>query len=326
MKMADKKDLVEVNAKDLNENEVTVWVKRPSTKEYKDSQVEYNRAFREALEGGAILKKKLGEYMRSQGLWDDAKDSEEKRLLAEIGKQEAKLRKGGISLSKAKDIALELRKTRSKFRNLIAERTMLDSNTVEGQADNARFNSLVTLCVLKEDKRSVVWESLEDYKGDAEQPWASEAAGELASLIYEIDPNYDNSLEENKFLKAYNFANKDNQLVNEDGHRIFVDEEDGHEYLIDENFRFVAYRSDEGYKNQDPEDRYFVNKQGKEVNEDGELIEDDFSPFLDDSGKPVPVPEDETEETAEETTEETAEVEENTPKKRGRPKKTEEVS
>ena len=57
--------------------------------------------------------------------------------------------------------------------------------------------------------------------------------------------------------------------------------------------------------------------------EDGEIVEDDFSPFLDDSGKPVPVPE---EETAEETTEETAEVEENTPKKRGRPKKTEEVS
>ena len=193
---------------------------------------------------------------------------------------------------------------------LVKPRILLSN--LGGQADNARFNALVTLCVLKQDKRSVVWENLEDYNNDAEQPWASEAAGELASLIYEIDPNYDNSLEENKFLKAYNFANKENQLVNEDGHRIFVDEEDGHEYLIDENFRFVAYRTDKGYKNQDVEDRYFVIKEGKEVTEDGELVEDDFSPFLD--------------ETAEETTEETAEVEENTPKKRGRPKKTEEVS
>jgi len=324
--MADKKDLIEVNAKDNNENDVTVWVKRPSTKEYKDSQVEYNRAFREALEGGAILKKKLGEYMRSQGLWDDAKDSEEKRLLADISKQESKLKKGGISLSKAKEIALGLRKTRGKFRNLIAERTMLDSNTVEGQADNARFNALVTLCVLKQDKRTPVWEDLADYDNDGDQPWAAQAAGELASLIYEIDPNYDNTLEENKFLKAYNFANKENKLVNEDGHLIFLDPEDGNEYLIDENMRFVAYRTDEGYKNQDLEDRYFVNKEGKEVTEEGELVEDDFVPFLDDSGKPVPVPEDEAEETAEETTEETAEAEENAPKKRGRPKKTEEVS
>ena len=90
--------------------------------------------------------------------------------------------------------------------------------------------------------------------------------------------------------------------------------------MIDENFRFVAYKTDEGYKNQDIEDRYFVNKEGKEVTEEGELVEDDFEPFLDASGEPVPVPE---EETAEETDEETAE---NTPKKRGRPKKTEEVS
>lgn len=318
--MADKKDFVELNSKDKNDKEVTVWVKRPSTKEYKDSQVEYNKAFREALEGGAILKKKLGEYMRSQGLWDDAKDSEEKRLLNKISEQEGKLKKGGISLTKAKDIAIQLRKTRAKFRNLIAERTMLDSNTVEGQADNARFNSLVTQCVLKNDKRTPAFDDLKDYDDQGDQPWAAEAASELASMIYELDPNYDNTLEENKFLKAYNFANKENQLVNEDGHRIFIDEEDDEEYLIDENFRFVAYRTDEGYKNQDIEDRYFVNKEGKEVTEEGELVEDDFEPFLDASGEPVPVPE---EETAEETDEETAE---NTPKKRGRPKKTEEVS
>ena len=323
MKMADKKDFVEVNSKDKNDNEVTVWVKRPSTKEYKNSQIEYNKAFREALEGGAILKKKLGEYMRSQGLWDDAKDSEEKKLLAKIADDEGRLKKGGISLSRAKEIALSLRKTRAKFRTLIAERTMLDSNTVEGQADNARFNSLVTLCVLKQDKRTPAFEDLKDYDDQGDQPWAAEAAGELASLIYELDPNYDNTLEENKFLKAYNFANKENQLVNEDGHPIFLDEEEGEEYLVDENLRFIAYRTEEGYKNQDVEDRYFVNKEGKEVTEEGELVEDDFEPFLDDSGKPVPVPEKETEE---ETTEETAEVEENTPKKRGRPKKTEEVS
>ena len=321
--MADNKDFVEVNSKDKNDNEVTVWVKRPSTKEYKNSQIEYNKAFREALEGGAILKKKLGEYMRSQGLWDDAKDSEEKKLLAKIADDEGRLKKGGISLSRAKEIALSLRKTRAKFRTLIAERTMLDSNTVEGQADNARFNSLVTLCVLKQDKRTPAFEDLKDYDDQGDQPWAAEAAGELASLIYELDPNYDNTLEENKFLKAYNFANKENQLVNEDGHPIFLDEEEGEEYLVDENLRFIAYRTEEGYKNQDVEDRYFVNKEGKEVTEEGELVEDDFEPFLDDSGKPVPVPEKETEE---ETTEETAEVEENTPKKRGRPKKTEEVS
>jgi hypothetical protein len=41
------------------------------------------------------------------------------------------------------------------------------------------------------------------------------------------------------------------------------------------NFRFVAYSTDEGYKNQDPEDAViFVNKEGQEVTEDGDLVDD----------------------------------------------------
>ena len=334
--MADKKDkkFVEVNSKDDNDKDVTVWVKRPTTGEYKNSQIEYNRAFREALEGGAILKKKLGEYMRSQGLWDDNKDSEEKKLLAEVGNQESKLKKGGIPLEEAKEIALDLKKTRAKFRNLIAERTLLDSNTVEGQSDNARFNSLVTLCVLNEDKVTPMFEDLAAYDKKGDQPWAVKAAGELASLIYELDPNYDNTLEENKFLKNYNFANKENELINVDGHAIFLDQETGKEHLIEtEGMRFVAYRTEEGYQEQDNEDRYYVNKDGVEIDEDGEPIVDDFLPFLDDSGKDIPVPisaeevekAEEEAKTTEEATE-TAEGEETPTKKRGRPKKTEEVA
>ena len=345
--MANKEDFVEINSKDENDNEVTVWVKKPAAKDYKASQVEYNRSFREALEGGAILKKKLGEYMRSQGLWDDAKDSEEQKLLAEISDLEGKLKKGGIPLQEAKEKAIQLRRVRGKFRNLIAERTLLDSNTVEGQADNARFNALVVSCILQEDKSTPKFESLKDYDKKGTEPWAVEAASELASQMYELDPDYDNTLEENKFLKNYNFANKENHLINSDGHPIFIDtDEDGEEVerLVDEELRFVAYRTDEGYKDQDEEDRYYVNRQGVEVDKDGDPIEDDFEPFLDASGKPVPPPveEEEEEESSDETAEASEEDEsgeetaENTedeeasekpaPKKKGRPKKTEEVT
>ena len=323
--MENKSEFVEVVGKDSKDNDVKVFVKQPSTKEYRDSQVEYNRAFRSALEGGAILKKKLGEYMRSQGLWDDAKDSEEQKLLARISDLDGQLKKGGIPLSEAKEIALDLRRIRAEFRMLIAERTVLDGNTVEGQADNARFNALVSLCVYKEDKATLAFSDLNSYDKVADEEWAAKAAGELASMIYELDPDYDNSLTENKFLKTYNFADETNQLVNGDGHPIFVDREDNNkEYLIDKEGKFIAYNTDEGYKNQDPEDSYLVNKNGDKVDEDGNIIEG-FSPFLDDSGKPVPVPE-KAEDSTEETEEEVAEEAENAPKKRGRPKKTEEVS
>ena len=318
-------DFIEVISEDKEGNEVKVFVKKPGTKEYRESQIEYNRAFRAALESGAVLKKRLNEYMREQGIWDDEKETQEQKLLNLMTDSEAALKKGGIPLAEAKELALKLRATRAEFRSLVAERTVLDGNTVEGQADNARFNALCVECIYNKDKRTLSFSSIEEYDKQGDQPWAVKAAGELASALYQLDPNYDNTLTENKFLKAYNFANEENRLINADGHPIFIDKEDNNkEYLINENGRFIAYRTDEGYKNQDPEDAYLVNKEGLEVNEDGDLV-DGFSPFLDDSGNPVPVPE-KAEDSTEEAEEEVAEEAENAPEKRGRPKKTEEVS
>jgi len=108
----------------------------------------------------------------------------------------------------------------------------------------------------------------------------------LANKIYEIDPNYDKNLTENKFLVNYNFAQYDEDnnafpLVNNDGHLIALDE-DGTERLINEQGRYIAYHEDGS--------EYFVNLDGEEINEDGDKVVQ-FSPFLDDEGKDVPVPE-----------------------------------
>ncbi len=192
-----------VTGEDIDGNEVTVFVKRPTTKEYRESQAEYNRAFRAALESGAVLKKKLNQYMRDQGLWDDEKDAEEQKLLDQVSSSEKALKKGGIPLAEAKEIALNLKKIRGKFRDLIAERTILDANTVEGQADNSRFNSLVTLCIMKEDRRTPLFSSLEEYEKADVQPYVTKAASTLANFMYDLDPNYDKNLTENKFLKTY---------------------------------------------------------------------------------------------------------------------------
>ena len=217
-------DFIEVISEDKEGNEVKVFVKKPGTKEYRESQIEYNRAFRAALESGAVLKKRLNEYMREQGIWDDEKESQEQKLLNEMTELESQLKKGGIPLSEAKDLALKLRSTRADFRTLVAERTVLDGNTVEGQADNARFNALCVGCIYNKDKRTLSFSSLEEYDKQGDEPWAVKAAGELASALYQLDPDYDNTLTENKFLKAYKFANEDNRLINADGHPISVDQ------------------------------------------------------------------------------------------------------
>lgn len=279
--MSKKKNDDVITGKDLKGNEVTVLVVKPSPDIYRDSQTAYNKAFREALESGALLRQKLTDYMEKQGIWDDTKQKAYDKLLDEINAKGEALQKGGIPIKDAREVALSMRKQRGEFRSLIAERSALDTNSVEGQADNARFNALICLCVLDPNTKKPIFQKQEDYDNLAEEPWAVKAAGSLANMIYEIDPNYDANLTENKFLVNYDFANEELRLVNADGHLIAIDEEDGTERLINEGGRYVAYHEDGT--------QYFINMDGEEIDQEGEKVLE-FSPFLDDSGKPIPAP------------------------------------
>ena len=111
---------------------------------------------------------------------------------------------------------------------------------------------------------------------------------------YKIDTIKAKNLEENKFLKEFNFIDEELRFVNDDGHLVDADGR-----LINEEQRFIAYRTDEGYKNQDPEEVYFVNRDGEEVvlvtGDDGEeewvkLSLKERKPFLDDNDKPIDSP------------------------------------
>jgi hypothetical protein len=53
---------------DLSGNTVRFSVKTPGAEEIKKSQVVYNKAFKQALDDGALLRQKLTEYMRQQKL------------------------------------------------------------------------------------------------------------------------------------------------------------------------------------------------------------------------------------------------------------------
>ena len=66
-------DVRVVVSKDEDDNEVKVAVLKPKAKHLREAQLSYNRAFRDALESGALLRQKLEDHMREQGIWDDTK-------------------------------------------------------------------------------------------------------------------------------------------------------------------------------------------------------------------------------------------------------------
>jgi len=289
--MPDNEDRKAIVGKDRDGNNVTIDVLRPNAKHLRTAQMEYNKAFRDALESGALLRQKLDQYMTSQGLWNEEKEKKYQEINKEILELERRLKGGGIKLRSAKRLAIKMREKRDEFRELISERTAMDGNTAEGQADNARFNSLLIQCLVEEDTDDPLFDTLESYDKKAAEPYVISGAGQLAQMMYNLDPDYDNNLPENKFLRDYKFADKSNRLINKEGNLV---DEDGR--LINEDGRFID------------ENGGFVDIDGNPLDEDGDYLLE-TKPFLDDEGNPVTLEETENTETSETTENSKAEVE-----------------
>jgi hypothetical protein len=249
-------------------DKLTLAVVRPNAKQTRKAQMHYAKAFREYLEAGAMLRAKIDSYLREQNLWDDAKQAERMRLDKIVTEGRDKLERGGIKLSEAKKIALDMRAARMDLVRLISEFTAHDNNTVEGLADNSRFDYLVSVCTVYNDTGDPYFLSFDDYQNRATEDAAVEAANHLSGLIYGINMDFESKLPENEFLRKQGFTDEKGRLINKDGK--WVDEEGR---LIDE----------EGY---------YVDKDGNRCTIDGQPVKDgkvvqEFSPFLDDDGQPL---------------------------------------
>jgi len=253
----------------VENKETTFLVKSPSLQDQREATKVYNQSFSEALKAKAVVRAKLDDLLVEQGLWDNEKQAKFTELQNEILENERKLAKGGIPLSDAKQLALNMRKTREDIRDLISVKTNLDTHTAEGQADNARFNYLVSACTVYNDTKDPYFKNYEDYNNRTADPVALLAAQNLAGMLYNLENDYEEKLPENKFLKQYKFVDEKLRFINKEGK--LVDEKNR---LIDENGRFINEKGE------------FVDKNGNLVDSKGDYFVE-FSPFLDDDGKPV---------------------------------------
>lgn len=253
----------------INGEEKTFTVRSPSLADQREGQKVYNQAFTDAIKSKSVVRAKMDDLLEDQGLWNAEKQAEYTRLQQELLDGEKKLAKGGFALSDAKKLAIKMREVRNKIRELISVRTSLDNHSAEGQADNARFNYLVSVCVVYKDNDKKYFESLEDYTNRIDDPVALSGAQKLANMIYGLDNNFEKNLPENKFLRKYKFVNDNLRFIDKKGRTV-----DGEGRLIDENGRYIN------------ENGEFVDKDGNRVDETGEYIFES-QPFLDDNGQPV---------------------------------------
>lgn len=252
----------------VDTKEVDFEIKATTVADQREAQKIYNQAFSDAVKSGSIVRARLDDLLQQQGLWDENKQKQFLTLQKQILENEKILAKGGIPLKKAKYIAIKIKNLRLELRDLIAVKTNLDSHTAEGQADNARFNYLVSVCVVYKDTKKHYFKDYEDYLNRSSELVALLGAQKLASIMYGLDGDFEKKLPENKFLIKYKLVNDNLDYVDDKGRPV---DEDGR--LIDENGRFIN------------ENGQFVDKDGNIVDEKGDYIE--FSPFLDDEGNPV---------------------------------------
>jgi len=290
--MADNKRTFEVEGKKYA-------VVRPNSKQNEDATMEYNRVFSRSLQNGALLRERLDQFMRQQNLWDDEREKQYSDLLSQINERDKKLSEGGIKLSEARNMALEMRGIRAALTALISQRNSLDVNTAQGQAENARFNCLLAACLVYNDTGKPVYESVEDYsQKTADGDLVGVAGAEhFANMYFGLEKDYEKNLPENKFLKEYEFVNDDLQLVNKEGKTVDLEGR-----LVDEDGRYID------------EDGNFIDVEGNKLSKEGDYVLEK-KPFLDDDGNAIVKEEEKSEDSEEEATPK---------KKRGRPSKKEE--
>jgi len=257
----------------IEDKEVEFLVKSPTLQDNREAQKVYNQAFTDAIKSKSVVRAKLDDLLSDQGLWDNEKQAKFTGLQKELSDGEKRLAKGGFGLNEAKDLAVRMKVIRDDIRDLISVRTSLDNHSAEGQADNNRFNYLVSACVVYNDTKQPYFKDMEDYLNRATEEVSLKGAQILANMMYGLDNDYEKNLPENKFLKKYKFVDDNLRLVDKKGR--FIDAEGR---LVDENGRFI---NDSGE---------FVDKFGNLVDSQGDFIVEQ-EPFLDDSGQPVIVDE-----------------------------------
>jgi len=252
-----------------NDTQITLAVRSPSLQDQREATKVYNQAFSEALKAKAVVRAKLDDLLVDQGLWDESKQTKFNRLQSSILENERKLARGGISLNEAKSVAIEMKRLRAELRDLISVKTNLDTHTAEGQADNARFNYLVSACTVYNDSKKPYFNSYEEYLNKSGDTASILAAQHLAGMLYGLDDDYEEKLPENKFLKQYKFVDDKLRFINKEGK--LVDEEGR---LLDENGRFINEKGE------------YIDKDGNPVSLEGEYLFE-FKPFLDENGDPI---------------------------------------
>jgi hypothetical protein len=258
-----------VKTKDNDGKELTLVVKTPTPKQVGESMLWAAKTFREGADLGLLPRSRIGDYLRKSGVWDDEKEEKLQGIITNLRDAELQLKRGGktkdgepFTISEARKLAVQMKGWRIDYVLLMTEYSQLDSKySIEGLAENAKFDYLVSCCVLTEDQKRV-FKNYDHYIEESENDYAADSARALSELINGNTEDIEKEWPEHKFLLQNGFIREsDFRLVDKEGN------------LVNIEFKKI---DDDGYLVDGDGDR--VNLDGKKIDKDGyEIVE--FTPF-----------------------------------------------
>lgn len=219
-------------------------------------------------------REQLEQHLGDLGIWTEKDARQFLQLQLELRSSELKLKQGGIKISEAKKMALQMKAKRAMMLALYNRRSQFDSITMESMADNDKFKFLITKCVVLDESDLPFFANIDDYENRQGEKASVDAATALAGQLYGYDKHTESNLVENQWLKRFEFADENGRLINDDGKLIDINN-----HLINEDGRFI-----------DAQGR-FVDNEGRLIDESGDFVVDETKPFIDDRNKPVIVEE-----------------------------------
>lgn len=247
--------------------ELTLYIRNPTLQENEEAESIRLKSWTRAVKDGGILAEKLGDVLREQGIWDDDKEARQKEFQEELIESIRKIKRGGIKLQEARQLAIRIRQVRNELNVLTLDRVNYIDNCCEGQAQNRQFAFLVSCCtVYNDNKKKKYFSSFEDYLNRAKDIDAFIASNTCASVFYGTTDV--SGWPENEFLKRYKFCNEKLQLIDSEGHLVDIDGK-----LIDGDGNLVKVVDGVDIP---------IDKDGNDI-----IVENEVLPFLSEDGQPI---------------------------------------
>ena len=209
---------MEFTIQEENGKEIKLAIRRPQYDDIDEADKVYAskvaRSVREKGNKKLLLRSEIDSFLRETGVWTEVDEKAVSSVQKEIDECLGKLKKGGIKLSEGRQLCLDINDKRKEVMRIMSKRQIFDDTTIESMAEAERTDYLVYTCTVYADSGQNYWESFDDMKNDKLSQVYRTASIKAMQLVYNVNPDFEKKLPENRWMLKYNFVDEDLNYIN----------------------------------------------------------------------------------------------------------------